>query len=137
MQMLLPHCDETICLLHPAGDLFDGSLLLQDTGAELWEVDRGGRKLTVVWGTDVDVFDPESQVLQRTVAIHAMDGDDMGECLLEEVAPYRQFTTQEIDLLATAAGLDVVGVYGDLNLDVGLSHEDAYRLVMVMRKGEK
>jgi hypothetical protein len=30
----------------------------------------------------------------------------------------------------------VVGVYGDLDLDVSLSHEDAFRLVMVLRKQE-
>jgi len=47
----------------PAGDLFDGSLLLQDVGAELWEVERKtGPKLTVMWGTDLDDFDPETQV---------------------------------------------------------------------------
>lgn len=45
-----------------AGDLFDGTLLLQDTGAEMWEVDRPDRKMMVVWGTDVDMFDPETQV---------------------------------------------------------------------------
>lgn len=50
------------CCRTPAGDLFDGSLLLQDTGAEMWEVDKPGRKMMVVWGTDVDQFDPESQV---------------------------------------------------------------------------
>jgi hypothetical protein len=50
-----------VCL--PAGDLFDGSLLLQDVGAELWEVERqAGPKLTVMWGTDVDDFDHETQV---------------------------------------------------------------------------
>lgn len=53
-----------MCALYvSAGDLFDGSLLLQDVGAELWEVERTGRpKLTVMWGTDLDDFDPESQV---------------------------------------------------------------------------
>jgi hypothetical protein len=45
-----------------AGDLFDGSLLLQDTGAEMWEVDKPSGKLMVVWGTDVDMFDPQTQV---------------------------------------------------------------------------
>jgi hypothetical protein len=28
----------------------------------------------------------------------------------------------------------VVGVWGDLDLDVGLAHEDAFRLVVAMRK---
>jgi hypothetical protein len=53
---------------HPAnchaGDLFDGSLLLQDSGAEMWPVDKGGgaAKLMVVWGNDLDEFDPATQV---------------------------------------------------------------------------
>eukprot|EP00879_Flechtneria_rotunda_P020693 GHRR01021778.1.p2 GENE.GHRR01021778.1~~GHRR01021778.1.p2 ORF type:complete len:166 (+),score=42.54 GHRR01021778.1:1026-1523(+) len=118
---------------HP-GDLFDGSLLLQDTGAEMWEVDRPGRKLMVVWGTDMDNFDLETQVLQRTVSIHTMRNEQMDQCLLEEVVPYRQFTAQEIDLLATIAGMEVVGIYGDLNLQVSLTHEDAFRMVMCLRK---
>ncbi|WIA32247.1 hypothetical protein OEZ86_003094 [Tetradesmus obliquus] len=120
-------------LAHP-GDLFDGSLLLQDTGAEMWEVDKPGRKMMVVWGTDVDQFDPESQVLERTVSIHTMKDGNMDECLLEEVVAYRQFTMQEIDLLATLTGMEVVGVYGDLDLNVSLNHEDAFRLVMCLRK---
>lgn len=46
-----------------AGDLFDGSLLLPDTGAEMWEVDRGSDpKLMVLWGDDEDMFDPQTQV---------------------------------------------------------------------------
>eukprot|EP00775_Hariotina_reticulata_P001683 gene1683-2027_t len=115
-------------LAHP-GDLFDGSLLLQDTGAEMWEVDKPSGKLMVVWGTDVDMFDPQTQILDRTVSIHTMNGEEMDECLLEEVVPYRQFTAQEIDLLAAMSGMEVAGVYGDLDLDVGLTHEDAFRMV--------
>eukprot|EP00882_Tetradesmus_deserticola_P031463 GHRQ01035578.1.p1 GENE.GHRQ01035578.1~~GHRQ01035578.1.p1 ORF type:complete len:174 (+),score=94.51 GHRQ01035578.1:2-523(+) len=120
-------------LAHP-GDLFDGSLLLQDTGAEMWEVDKPGRKMMVVWGTDVDQFDPETQILERTVSIHTMKDGNMDECLLEEVVAYRQFTLQEVDLLATLTGMEVVGVYGDLDLSVSLNHEDAFRLVMCLRK---
>jgi hypothetical protein len=30
--------------------------------------------------------------------------------------------------------LQVVGVYGDLHLNVSLNHEDAFRLVMCLRK---
>lgn len=53
-----------------AGDLFDGSLLLQDVGAELWEVERkAGPKLTVMWGTDVDDFDPATQVGRRAQTV--------------------------------------------------------------------
>lgn len=59
-------------LLLRAGDLFDGSLLLQDTGAEMWEVDKPGRKMMVVWGTDVDEFDLETQVRCRGSAVQGM-----------------------------------------------------------------
>jgi hypothetical protein len=151
------------------------------------------------------------QILERTVSIHTMKDGNMDECLLEEVVAYRQFTMQEVDLLATLTGmqvrrmpfehsglchcgstleqpactrccrstwwcslyvtiednsaalvlvlllgmlgqkykccqpsfccvlllllpLQVVGVYGDLDLNVSLNHEDAFRLVMCLRK---
>jgi hypothetical protein len=77
---LLP-CDDTVAAsaaAAAAGDLFDGSLLLQDTGAEMWEVDKPGRKMMVVWGTDVDQFDPETQVRhQRSVTGKCMIGNCM------------------------------------------------------------
>jgi hypothetical protein len=47
------------------------------------------------------------QVLERTVSIHSMKDGNMDECLLEEVVAYRQFTMQEIDLLATLTGMEV------------------------------
>lgn len=54
-----------------AGDLFDGSLLLQDTGAEMWEIDKPGRKMMVMWGADVDMFDPETQVDRPSAGLAA------------------------------------------------------------------
>jgi hypothetical protein len=36
--------------------------------------------------------------------------DELDQCLLEEVVPYRQFTLCEVDLLATLTGLEVRGV---------------------------
>jgi hypothetical protein len=66
LDALLPVCCLLLAAPGPAGDLFDGSLLLQDTGAEMWEVDKPGRKMMVVWGTDVDQFDPETQVTHCT-----------------------------------------------------------------------
>lgn len=36
-----------------------------------------------------------------------MKDEDVEQCLLEEVVPFRQFTTQEIDLLAMMSGLEV------------------------------
>jgi hypothetical protein len=37
-------------------------------------------------------------------------------------------------LLLLLLSLQVVGVYGDLDLNVSLNHEDAFRLVMCLRK---
>lgn len=44
------------------GDLFDGSLLLGDGGSEMWEVKKDNLQLLVEWGSDMDGFDPETQV---------------------------------------------------------------------------
>ncbi len=46
----------------------------------------------------------------------------------------RQFTVQEIRLLARIAGLEVAQLYGDMSASIGLSHEEAYRLVAVLKK---
>jgi hypothetical protein len=72
-------CDDTVAAAAAAataaaGDLFDGSLLLQDTGAEMWEVDKPGRKMMVVWGTDVDQFDPETQARHQRSTRSCMIG---------------------------------------------------------------
>lgn len=42
---------------------------------------------------------------------------------------------QEVELLASAAGLEILALYGDMaHEDVGLDHEEAYRMVAVLRK---
>jgi hypothetical protein len=48
--------------LSAAGDLFDGSLIVNSAGGEMWEVEQRGRKLLVEWGSELDDFDPLSQV---------------------------------------------------------------------------
>lgn len=77
------------------------------------------------------------QVLRRTVAVRKLEGGEPGEALHESVVLQRSFTLQEIDLLGRLAGLRVAGVYGDLDLKVGLNHEEAYRLVVCLVKGEE
>ena len=84
----------------------------------------------------MDAFDAETQVLRRAVTISALEGDAVSEVLLEEVVPYRQFTAQEVSLLAAAAGLEVRAFFGEMALDVGLGHEEAYRLVACLQKPE-
>jgi hypothetical protein len=50
------------------------------------------------------------------------------------LTPCRQFTVQELELMAANVGLEVVTLYGDMAQGVGLSHEEAYRMVVVMKK---
>eukprot|EP00877_Chromochloris_zofingiensis_P000935 jgi/Chrzof1/10842/Cz05g14060.t1 len=120
-------------LAHP-GDLFDGTYITGNAAAEMWEVETSGRKLLVEWGSELDDFDPVSQVLNRTVTINLMKGEEVSDCLLEQVVPYRQYTAQEVDLLATMTGFQVVGMYGEMQTDVDLYHEDAYRLIVCLKK---
>lgn len=122
-------------LAHP-GDLFDGSLVISDEGGEMWEVESASRgvKLLVEWGAEGDDFDPATQILRRTVSVSRLEDGAAGELLHESVVPQRAFTLQEIDLLGRLAGLALVGAYGDLDLGVGLGHEDAYRLVACLVK---
>lgn len=42
--------------------------------------------------------------------------------------------TQEVDLLGRAAGLAVVAVHGDFDEEVGLEHEEAYRMLVWLQK---
>lgn len=121
-------------LAHP-GDLFDGTLIIGDGGRETWELEAeaAGQKLFVEWGRDMDEFDPVSQVLQRSVCITIFDQEAAVESL-EEVVPYRQYTVQEVQLLAAMTGLKVVGLFGEMALHVDLNHEEAYRLVACLQK---
>ena len=64
-----------------------------------------------------------------------MEGDTLGPAVHESVVLQRAFTLQELELLGRLAGLRLAASYGDLSLKVGLSHEDAYRLVAVFVKG--
>jgi SAM-dependent methyltransferase len=58
-----------------------------------------------------------------------------GEVVARQVVACRQFTAQEVELLASAAGLELAAVHGEMRMDVpSLSHEDAYRMVAVVRK---
>lgn len=59
----------------------------------------------------------------------------MGDAVHASVVRQRAFTLQELDLLGRLAGLRLAASYGDLDLKVGLTHEDAYRLVAVLVKG--
>lgn len=77
------------------------------------------------------------QVTQRTVKISTLrKNGETDKLLLENVVAQRMFTSQEVDLLARLSGFEVVGVYGALDLEVDTESEDAYVLVMCLRKLE-
>lgn len=41
---------------------------------------------------------------------------------------------QEVLLLASMAGLEVQELYGEMAIDVDLNHEEAYRMIAVLKK---
>lgn len=91
------------------------------------------RRVLVEYGREGDTFDPLSQILYRTVGLSLFDSE--GELVSSHVSvvPQRQFTLQEIDLLARATGFEVVATYGDLDESVPLDDEEAQRMVVVLR----
>ncbi|GAX82531.1 hypothetical protein CEUSTIGMA_g9958.t1 [Chlamydomonas eustigma] len=120
-------------LAHP-GDLFDGTYIIGDGGKEVWEVPLGEtRKLLVEWGAEFDNFDPVTQILHRTVSVNILNGDSV-ELGMEEVVMQRQYTVQEIKFLAQGNGLQLLELYGETDLGVDLSHEEAYRMIAVLKK---
>ena len=77
------------------------------------------------------------QILQRSVAVSESDpGNEEGDgwrLIGREVVPQRVFTLQEVRLLARLAGFSVEGLYGEMNLEADLQHEEAYRLVAILK----
>lgn len=150
---LLTHDDAMRCLravrrnLKPGGifvvelehpwDLFSGDL--REGVADAWdrEDEEKGIKVFVEWGREGDNFDIESQVLERTVSISLVSiatGDVLK--VIEDVVPCKIFTAPELIALASAAGLESVAVYGDMDVRIALDDENAHNMVMVFRRGE-
>jgi SAM-dependent methyltransferase len=92
-----------------------------------------GKRVLVEYGREGDAFDPGTQILRRTVGLSLFEGSELASSVVETV-PQRQFTLQEIDLLAKATGWEVAATYGDLDASVGLLDERAYRLVVVLKR---
>ena len=60
--------------------------------------------------------------------------EGVSSLLGEEIVPQRVFTLQELRLLARMAGLEVAAIQGDMNMDLPLNHDEAHRMVAVLRR---
>lgn len=122
-------------MAHPY-DLWDGTLAGSEEYAEVWDSELAdGSKLYIEWGREGDPFDGLSQVLERTICA-TVTKDDKHVRTLMEISDMRQFSMQELLLLAELAGLEVVESYGEMNMAVAVDDDEAYRLVMCLRKPE-
>jgi hypothetical protein len=75
------------------------------------------------------------QVLMRTVLVERVDeATGRTETVCREIVLQRIFTVMEMDLLARAAGLKTFARYGEMDKDVALDDDDAYRHVLVLQK---
>lgn len=120
-------------LAHPY-DLWDGTLAGAEDYPEVWDADMDdGSKLYVEWGREGDPFDGLLQVLERTVCV-TLTKDGNHVTTLMDVCEMRQFSMQELNLIAATLQMDVVGVYGEMNMAVELDDNEAYRLVMCLQK---
>jgi hypothetical protein len=74
------------------------------------------------------------QTLDRNVTVRATKGEDT-TVLAEGIVRQRFYTSQEVDLLGRATGLQVVGQYGALQLPhMAPDDDDAFSLVIVLQK---
>lgn len=135
-------------LEHPF-DLFDGQLL--DAQGDAWDREieddgdanglgfgSGTKKVLVEWGREGDVFDVETHILERTVGVNVVDEkgrpvEEYGSGV-EETVRCRIFTAPEIALIGKLAGLKVVAIYGDMDEDVPLNHDEAHAMIVVMKR---
>ncbi|KAI8107370.1 hypothetical protein M9434_004304 [Picochlorum sp. BPE23] len=70
----------------------------------------------------------------RTVGMSLFDPDATLLSSNVETVQQRQFTLQEMDLLAKATGWEVASVWGDLSFDVPLDADEAYRMVVILKR---
>ena len=107
------------------------------------------KRVLVEYGREGDDFDLATQILHRTVGLSLFSPQGHLLSTHTTVVPQRQFSLQEIDLLAKLSGMwKIAGVYGDLDIQVPLvvdynggtdddtttERKDPYRLVVVLQK---
>jgi 2-polyprenyl-3-methyl-5-hydroxy-6-metoxy-1,4-benzoquinol methylase len=95
-----------------------------------WEIERDGKKVKVNWGNPHDVFDPITQIVNTSVRLES------GDTLIEDIAPQRKFTFNELDVLVKASGyFEMIAVYGAMDKNIPFNNDKAaWRMVPVLRK---
>jgi len=109
---------------------------LEEESDDEEEEESGGglKRVLVEYGREGDTFDFSTQVLERTVGLSLFDGEGTLVSSTVDVVPQRQFSLQEIELLGRVTGWQVAAVHGDLQANVPLDGEEAYRMVVVLKK---
>ena len=92
-------------------------------------------RVMVEYGREGDHFDVERGLLDRTVGLSLFDGGELVSSTVN-VVTQRQFTLQEIDLLARLSGWELRpdAVFGDFRVDVGITDDDADRMICVLTR---
>lgn len=98
-----------------------------------WDTERDGIKVHLIWGTEDNIIDPVTQITKIDVTI-AMTGADGTTTTVTSAEDDRFWTATEMVAAARLAGLTVLGQYGDF-VGNSLSHEDAWRMITVLRNG--
>jgi SAM-dependent methyltransferase len=107
----------------------------QEEEEEEEEEHTPGMRVMVEYGREGDRFEIDRQVLHRTVGMSLFDVDGSLLSSTVETVEQRQFTLQEIDLLAKASGWHVCQpVYGDLDLNIPLNDEESHRMTVILQK---
>jgi hypothetical protein len=100
---LVPNGLFIIELNHPSR-LFDGGIV---ASADTWSLEVEDAQLEIWWGHEGDPFDPFTQVLEKSIEMDIMLRGGERK-VLRDTVQLRQFTYQEMLLLARTAGFEVL-----------------------------
>jgi SAM-dependent methyltransferase len=118
-------------LAHPA-DFFAAE---RRTSSE-WTSEVDGGRVSVRWGGGRDEIDPVTQITREHVSVtyHKRGGTVR---TVTDVVPNRFWTATElIAAIRLAGGFTVVASYGDFAADTPVEASDAWRMILVLRRGD-
>jgi hypothetical protein len=117
-------------LAHPADYLGESVR----TSSE-WTVEQDGITADIRWGGPPDAIDPVTQVTREEVNITARFTDGTTRTITD-VVPNRFWTATEITAaIRLAGGFTVAATYGDFDSSTPVDAPDAWRLILVLRRG--